>query len=88
MRITKKFDSLELDIYNSTYDFSNLTYISKMNELAYRPKPLTAGSPSQSGPRISGTKQGTGTNRLEFAYGELSGDSTDTTSFPTTSRTH
>ena len=88
MRITKKFGSLELDIYNSTYDFSKLAYISKINELASRPKPLTAGSPSQSGPRISGTKQGTGTNRLEFAYGELSGDSTGTTVIPMTLRTH
>ena len=27
MRITTKFGSLELDIYNSTYDFSKLAYI-------------------------------------------------------------
>ena len=44
MRITTKFGSLELDIYNSTYDFSKLTYISKINELESRPKPLTAGA--------------------------------------------
>ena len=45
MRITTKFGSQELDIYNSTYDFSKLTYISKINEVASKPKPLTAGTP-------------------------------------------
>jgi len=33
---TKKFGSLELDIYNSTYDFSKLAYISEINELAFQ----------------------------------------------------
>ena len=44
MRITTKFGSLELDIYHFTYDFSKLTYISEINELASRPKPLTVGA--------------------------------------------
>ena len=36
MRITTKFGSLELDIYNSTYDFSKLAYISEITELAFK----------------------------------------------------
>ena len=50
MRIIKKFGSLELSIYNSTYDFSKLAYISKINALASRPKPLTARAPESDGP--------------------------------------
>ena len=50
MRITTKFGILELDIYNSTYDFSKLAYISKINVLASRPKPLTAGALESAGP--------------------------------------
>ena len=50
MRITTKFGLLELDIYNSTYDFSKLTYISEINELASRSKPLTPGTPESAGP--------------------------------------
>ena len=50
MRITTKFGSQELDIYNSTYDFSKLTYISKINEVASKPKPLTAGTLELAGP--------------------------------------
>ena len=50
MRITTKFGSLELDIYNSTYDFSKLAYISEINALASRPKPQTAGAPDLAGP--------------------------------------
>ena len=50
VRITTKFGSKELDIYNYTYDFSKLTYISEINELASRPKPLTAGVPESAGP--------------------------------------
>ena len=49
MRITTKFVSLELDIYNSTYDFSNLAYISEINELASRPRPLIAGALESAG---------------------------------------
>ena len=36
MRITTKFGLLELDIYNSTYDFSKLAYISEINELVFK----------------------------------------------------
>ena len=36
MRNTTKFASLELDIYNSTYDFSKFTYISEINALAFK----------------------------------------------------
>ena len=50
MRNTTKFGSQELDIYNSTYDFSKLTYKSKINELASKPKLLTAGVPESVGP--------------------------------------
>ena len=35
MGITTNFGSQKLDIYNSTYDFSKLAYISKINELAF-----------------------------------------------------
>jgi len=42
MRITTKFGSQELDIYNSTYDFLKFAYKSEINELAFSPKPLTA----------------------------------------------
>ena len=87
MRNTTKFGSQRLDIYNSTYDFSKFAYKSEINGLASKPKPLTAGSPSQSGPRVSGTKQGSRADRPEFTDGELSGDGTGTTSFPMTSCT-
>ena len=43
---------------------------------------------SQSGLRVSGTKQSTSADRPEFADGEHSDDGTDTTRFPTTFRTH
>ena len=56
MRITTKFGSLELDIYNSTYDFLKLVYISEINELASRPKLLTAGVPESAGPARQGHK--------------------------------
>ena len=36
MRNTTTFGSPKLDIYNSTYDFSKLAYISKINELAFK----------------------------------------------------
>ena len=39
---------------------------------------------SQLGPRVIGSKQSTGANRLEFADGELSGDGTGTTMIPMT----
>ena len=50
MRITTKFGSLELDIQNSTNDFSKFAYKSKINELASKPKPLTAGTPESARP--------------------------------------
>ena len=58
MRITTKFGSQELDILNSTYDFSKFAFKSEINELAYRTKPLTARTQGQTGPRISDTKVG------------------------------
>ena len=89
MRITTKFGSLELDIYNSTYDFSKLTYISKINELASRPKSLTAGALESAEPTCHRLKkQSTGADRPEFADGELSDDGTSTTMIPETFRTH
>ena len=36
MNITTKFGSLEVDIYNSTYGFSKLAYISEINELVFK----------------------------------------------------
>ena len=50
MRITTKFVSQELDVENSTYDLSKFAYKSKINELAYRTKPLTAGTPGSDRP--------------------------------------
>ena len=50
MRNTTKFGSPKLDIYNSTYDVSKLTYISEINELALDLLPLTAGTHELAGP--------------------------------------
>ena len=75
MRITTKFGSLELDIYNTTYDFSKLVYISYINELASRPKPLTAGTPESAGPARQWHQ-----NRAT----ELAGQSSPTASSPAT----
>ena len=36
LRNTTKFGSPKLDIYNSTYDFLKLAYISEINELAFK----------------------------------------------------
>ena len=54
MRITTKFGSQELDIYNSTYDFSKFACKSEINELAFNPKPLTAGTLEPAGPACQG----------------------------------
>ena len=75
MRITTKFGSLELDFYNSTYDFSKLTYISEINELASRPKPLTVGVPESAGPTC---------HRLKNRVPALTGQSLPTASSPVT----
>ena len=75
MRITTKFGSLELDIYNSTYDFSKLAYISEINELASRPKPLTAGARESVGPAR---------HRLKYRVPALTGRSSPTASSPAT----
>ena len=50
MSNTTKFGSPKLNIYNSTYDFLKLAYISEINELASRPKQLTTGALESAGP--------------------------------------
>ena len=50
MRITTKFGSLELDIQNSTNDFSKFAYKSKINELALNPTAVDSWDPESVGP--------------------------------------
>ena len=50
MRNTTKFGSPKLHIYNSTYDFSKLAYISEINELAFKSTTVDSWGPESAGP--------------------------------------
>ena len=74
MRNTTKFGSPKLDIQNSTYDFSKLTYILEINELEFR-----STAADSWGPRVSRARASVAQNRAPA----LTGRSSLTVSSPT-----
>ena len=88
MRNPTKFGSLKLDIYNSSYDFFKVCIHFRKNALELDLQPLTARALESTGLACHRHKAELGTDRPEFADGELSDDGTVSTSFPTISHTH